>query len=95
MVYNDVITKGHWLKVGKLDVREDLKVQPNKFIHHKGEIPEFKLYNPNTGEITNGSREQVIGLECAAVWEANHVEDRIRDHYLGVPCIWMEGMEIK
>lgn len=95
MVYDDVITSGHWKKVGKLRIREDLKIQPNKFIYHKGENPEYEIYNPNTGEIRRSTKEQVKGLECAAVWEANHVEDRIRDHYLGVPCIWMEGMTVE
>lgn len=94
-VYDDVITQGLWKKVGKLEVRKDLEVQPMQYIYHKGENPEYEIYNPNTGEIRRSTKEQVKGLECAAVWEANHVEDRIRDHYLGVPCIWMEGMSVK
>lgn len=94
-VYKDVITHGIWLKVGKLQIREELRVLPFQYIRDPLKPENFELYNPNTGEITKSTKDEVKGLECAAVWEANHVEDRIRDHYLGVPCIWMEGMTVE
>lgn len=46
---------------------------------------QFELYNPNTGEATQATREGMRGLETCAVWEAHHVEERIIDHYNGVP----------
>jgi hypothetical protein len=95
VVYNDVITQGKWLKGGKLPIRKELEILPRKFIQDNLNPSEFRLYNPNTGEITKATREQCEGLECAAVWEANHVEDRIRDHYLGVPNIWVEQLKMK
>jgi len=85
-----VVTKGMWLKVGKLPIRESLQVLPMKFIQDKLKPENFELYDPNTGEITPTTKDKIIGLERAAVWADNHVEDRIRDHYLGVPCIWLE-----
>ena len=94
-VYDDVITQGKWLKVGKSNIREDLKNKPMKFIQDPINQNNFELYNPNTGEISKATKEQCIGLECAAVWEANHVEDRIRDYYLGIPNIWLEQTKIK
>ncbi|MBL0048944.1 MAG: hypothetical protein IPP32_12705 [Bacteroidetes bacterium] len=94
MVYNDVITQGKWLKVGKLEIREDLKNQPMKYIQDAINPNNFELYNPNTGEVIKATREQCEGLECAAVWESNHIEDRIRDYYLGVPNIWLKLLEI-
>ena len=47
-VYNDVVTTGVWEKVGKLPIREDLKILPNQFIYHKNENPEYELYNTET-----------------------------------------------
>lgn len=94
-VYNDVVTRGKWRKVGKLPIREDLQTQPLQYIQDIHYPDRFELYDPNTGEITKATREQCEGLECAAVWEASHVEDRIRDHYLGVPNIWVEQLAIK
>lgn len=94
-VYDDVIKKGRWLKVGSMEIRDDLKVEPNKFIQDSLNPNNFELYNPNTGEITPSTREEVEGLECAAVWEAEHVEDRLRDYYQGKSNVWVEQLAIK
>ncbi len=93
-VYNDVITQGYWKKVGKMEIRDDLEVQPLQFIQDKINPQAFELYNPNTGEVMPANKEQCIGLECAAVWEAHHVEERIRDYYLGVNNIWLDKIKI-
>jgi Immunity protein 26 len=82
-VYNDVINQGHWLKVGKLPKREDLKVQPMQFIQDSIDKSKFRLYNPNTGEMTKATKEECKGLEVAAVYEAHHIEERIGDYYAG------------
>ena len=49
----------------------------------------YSLYNNNTGEITPCNKEKASGLERASVWGENHIEDRIRDYYNNVPCIWL------
>lgn len=95
MVYNDVITQGKWIKVGKLPIRKGLLVQPMKFIQDSTNPDKFELYNPNNGEIVNATKAECVGLERASVWEANHVEDRIRDHYLDVQNVWIEQLKIK
>jgi hypothetical protein len=89
-VYDDVIKQGHWPIVGKMNIRKNLNTQPMQFIQDALHPDRFEFYNPNTGESTPATREKVKGMERAAVWEANHVEDRIRDYYNGVPCIWLE-----
>ena len=38
------------------------------------------------------SIEECAGLEAAAVWSANHVEDRLRDHFDGRPNAWVESL---
>ncbi len=83
MVYNDVINQGEWLKVGKLPIRDDLKIQPMKFIQDPLNPSKFELYNPNTGEITKATKDECRGLEVAAVYEAEHIEERISDHFSG------------
>jgi len=95
MVYNDVITKGIWVKIGKLDIRDELKELPMQFIQDSQNPNNFEIYNPNTGEISKATKEQCLGLECAAVWEANHIEDRIRDYYNSIPNVWVEQLKIK
>ena len=85
-VYNDIITRGIWEKIGKLPVRDDLEVLPNQYIRHNFR---YDLYNPNTGEITPSCREEAVGLECCAVWDDFHVVDRLRCRYNGTHCPWL------
>lgn len=94
-IYNDVITKGRWEIVGIIPLEESLKELPMQFIQDKLNPKHFELYNPNTGIITPATLEQCLHLERAAVWEAEHVEERIRDYYDGKPSIWVENLKIK
>ena len=89
-VYDNVVTQGQWLKVGKLPIREELQVLPKEFIYHKFDKLQFELYDPNTGEDRPSTKEECRGLERCAVWDKHHVEDRLRDYYNGVPCIWLK-----
>lgn len=89
-VYDNVVTQGQWLKVGKLPIREELHVLPKEFIYHKFDKLQFELYDPNTGEIRPSTKEECRGLERCAVWDKHHIEDRLRDYYNGVPCIWLK-----
>lgn len=88
-VYDYVITKGIWLKVGKLPIRKDLEILPLEYIYDETS-GKYSTYNCYTGEIVSSNKEEVQGLERAAVWAENHVEDRIRDYYNNVPCIWLK-----
>ena len=89
-VYRDVISKGRWLKVGKLDIRKELDPPPNKFIHDDMNPGKFELYNPISGKITPAKKKDVEGLECSAVWEGEHVEERIRDYYSEIENKWVK-----
>ncbi|MBI2416893.1 MAG: hypothetical protein HYV28_03155 [Ignavibacteriales bacterium] len=84
-VYTDVISQGHWLKVGKLEIRDDLKVPPMEFIQDFHHPERFELYNPNTGAITAATKAECKGLERCAVWDKHHVEQRLSDYYAGRP----------
>jgi hypothetical protein len=44
---------------------------------------------------TPASLEECEGLEIAAVWDPEHVEDRLRDHFDGRPNRWVESMRLK
>lgn len=95
MVYNEIINKGRWLKVGKLPIREDLVELPMKYIRDTQNPEKFELYNPNNGKIVPATKQQAMGLERTSVWAAEHLEERIRDYYEGKPNIWVEKMKIK
>ena len=88
-VYDYVITRNIWHKVGKLPIRKELETQPMQYIYDS-KTGKFSLYDNNTGTITPSSKDAVRGLECAAVWGENHIIDRIRDYYNHIPCIWLK-----
>jgi len=93
-VYDEAVTSGRWEKVGKSPLEQSLTNLPSKFIQdsHTGSI---EIYNSNTGEIKPSNRKEVEGLECAAVWAAEHVESRLRDHYDGKDNVWVNQLKLK
>ncbi len=94
-VYKSAITKGRWLKIGTLPLEEKLKSLPLTFIQDDLNPNIFQIYDPNTGEFRKALKEECLDLECASVWEAEHVEERLRDHYDGKPNVWVEQLRIK
>jgi hypothetical protein len=92
------ITSGIWEVVGRVPLSEDLKEIPRFFkqdmmngaISIYQEIPELAPYYEIPATLA-----EIEGLECAAVWDPEHVEDRLRDHFAGRPNIWVESLKIK
>ena len=85
------ITKGRWLKVGKYPISEELKKPIPKYIQDILQPDRFEIYCD--GIIRPSTREECIGLERAAVWEPEHVEERIRDHYSGKQNRWVDILQ--
>ncbi|MBM9549246.1 immunity 26/phosphotriesterase HocA family protein [Leptospira sp. 201903074] len=94
-VYDYAVTEGHWEKIGKVDKGFEITEFPMKFIQDELNPKKFELYNPVTGEITPASRKECEGLERAAVWKPEHVEDRLRDHFNGIPNQWVKSLKIQ
>jgi hypothetical protein len=82
-VYNDVINLGKWVKVGKLPIRDEFLKQPLQFIHWPHDKVKWGIYDPNTGEIRNSTKEECRSLELAAVYDDKEVEERLLDHFSG------------
>ena len=53
----------------------------------------YSIYSSMNGSMTPSTFEACKNLEPAAVWSANHVEDRLNDHIAGVPNVWVESMK--
>ncbi|MCP3850091.1 MAG: hypothetical protein GY694_07635 [Gammaproteobacteria bacterium] len=81
-----------WNKIGNQPLTAELE----------SEVPRFKQ-DPINGSISiykgeieqPATHEQIQGLECAAVWEGNHINDRLTDHLAGRKNIWVESMRPK
>lgn len=97
MVMNYAVTEGHWPVVGRVTVPDHLEgtrrfckqdlITGELSIYH--EIEELAPYYEQ-----KATPEECRGLETAAVWEPEHVEDRIRDHFAGRPNVWVEQLRI-
>jgi len=90
-VHKSAYTSGRWQKVGEEPIPKELAVQ----------VPRFKK-DPITGELSiyiNGEEtpaelKQCVNLECAAVWEPEHIEDRLRDHIENRENVWVNSMAL-
>ncbi|NML35505.1 immunity 26/phosphotriesterase HocA family protein [Paraburkholderia antibiotica] len=90
-VLNKAIKSEKWEVIGNLPLEDHLKAEP-KFFKQDMLSKKFFIYD----DVKNipATREDCIGLERASVWEANHVEDRLRDHFDDVPNKWVESMKL-
>jgi hypothetical protein len=86
-------TNRRWAKIGHISVGSAL-VPPPTFIQDALKKESFSLYW-SSGDITTTTKEECLDLERAAVWEPEHIEDRLRDHYAGRPNKWLESMRIR
>ncbi len=92
-VHKSAWANGRWLKVGKEEPPEHLKRPQPTFMQDALDPKRFQIYT--AGIIRPASRTECEGLERTAVWDPEHVESRLRDHYAGVPNKWVESLRIK
>lgn len=88
-VENSVITSGRWPIIGHHSIDNELAKEP-KFFKVDSISGKISIYENGVEKAASDS--EIDGLECAAVWGATHVEDRLRDYYEGVPNRWVESM---
>ena len=79
--------ESRWTKIGNAELNETLKSPVLRFNQDPLNPQDIRLtYDGCAGEI--GTLEDCRNIECAAVWDPEHVEDRLRSHFEGVPCKW-------
>lgn len=92
-VMNYAVTSGEWPVIGHAPLDEDLKEEP-RFFKKDAISGQLSIYWGNGCE-KPATLEDIEGLECAAVWEPEHVVDRLRDHFAGRPNMWVESLRPK
>jgi hypothetical protein len=80
-----------WEVIGNVPLEDQLKIKP-RFFSQDILSKKFSIYD--NGKDIPATRDECIGLECAAAWDGEHVEDRLRDHFAGVPNIWLESVKL-
>lgn len=90
-VANSAITGGRWPVIGRRDLEGD---EPRQWFCKEDPVSK-RLSRYSEGEEVVTTFEECNKLERAAVWEAEHVEDRLRDHFAGQPNKWVESLRLK
>jgi hypothetical protein len=80
---------GAWQVIGHMPLPEELLVEP-WFFKKDSLTGALSLYR--YPEEVPATRRDCEGLECAAVWDGQHVVDRLRDHFAGRKNAWVESM---
>ena len=91
-VMHYAVKKGRWSIVGHVPLTDGLEAPP-KFIQDALNKSKFEIYYQD-GQTRRATRHECIGLERAAVWEPEQVEDRLRDHYAGLKNRWVESLKL-
>lgn len=92
-VMDSAIKKGLWRVIGHPSANKNMRQILPKFMQDFLNPEKFSIYE--NGKIRPASRDECLGLERAAVWAPEHVEERLRDHYAGRVCKWVEALRIK
>lgn len=90
-VMNYAITRDLWRVIANVPLEPALRREPLYF--KKDDISgELYIYHLGTGEEIRATRRQCKNLECAAVWDPNHVIDRLEDMFSVRPNKWVEDL---
>jgi hypothetical protein len=86
-------SKGRWRKVGAGRIGDALR----KPVHRYNQDPFSRKIRLTINGVDGpeGTIADCDDLECAAVWDPEHVEDRLRDHFLGIPNKWVLSLRPK
>lgn len=75
-VYNDILTCGKWPKVCNYPFENENDAwRPPTYIYDQVNPENYEIYYK--GEIRKASKTECLGLERCAIWDSNHVIDRI------------------
>ncbi len=82
-----------WVSIGRGPV-DDTVQRGDEYIQEVGNPMICRIFD-NEGNERAGTPADCIGLERAAVWEANQVEERLLDALIGRPNRWAELLKVK
>lgn len=89
-VMNSAVESGRWEVLGNAPLDRALEEIP-RFFKQSPLNKKFSIYYQ--GVETPSTKDKCEELERAAVWDPEHVEDRLRDYYAGVSNQWVESLK--
>ena len=85
------ITTGIWTIIGYVDSDPELSKWVNQY-KIDSITEKLTIWKADGSEIP-ATWDECKNLECAAVWEPEHVEERLRDHFAGRPSAIVESLK--
>ena len=89
-VMDYAIGKNHWQIIGTKQVPENIDKNP-WFYKFDFLSKKYSLTNDSDDEIP-ATLEECKKYECAAVWDPEHVESRLTDHFAGRDNVWVDQL---
>lgn len=93
-MYRFAYSKGGWGTMLFKVPKDQLPAIPPRFRQDRLN-PQNLFIDDHLGNSRRATPEEIKGLEANAVWGAEHVEQRIADHWNGVPNVSFENMKYK
>ena len=92
-VHKSWIKNSGWELIGNSN--DHIPPPPKQFMQNFANLGDIKIITPEG--VTSGTKEEVEkqGIERVAVWEDNHIEDRLQDYFSGTPNRWLEQLRVK
>jgi len=94
---DDMPFRGRWTRVGSIPLTDAERDAVQRFFKQDPLTGELTIYweRPATGEWGEmpATLADIAGLECAAVWSAEHAEERLLDHLAGRPSRWVDDLK--
>jgi len=90
-VMDSAIGSRRWPVIGVRALEAALR-EPREYFLKDKLSGKFSKYRGDTGSMREATFEECRRLECAAVWDPEHVEDRLRDHFAGRSNKWVEQL---
>lgn len=91
-VMKHAITSGRWEVIGNKSLESSL-IQSQLFFKQDIFTKEFTIYDSTTGQEMDASYGECSSLERAAVWDTEHIEDRLEDYFNGRENKWVESLK--
>lgn len=92
-VSNRPMKEGRWPVVGHVEPNAEI-LQPVRFFKQDAISRKLSITYNGADEVP-ATADECRKLERAAVWEPEHVADRLRDHFEGRPNRWVESLRMK
>ena len=91
-VMKSAFTSDRWPVVGHRPLEAALAA-PVEYFMRDSLTGRYSIYRSSDGNIRESTYVECKSLEAMAVWEIEHVEDRLRDHFAGRSNVWAEQLK--